>query len=193
MRTTVILALCASAVAGLDFANETKGNHTLFTSEGCTTLKNSADAGSSVVKVTYKWAYRGTVVHTGLEFTTSSGHTYALAYNSQTIPSTINTPGAVWCQSGGMPMQNALANGNCPGCGGWASGEAAGGNFRSLGQFISDVQTYAASHNYYNLLACTLHGNTANCQVFASHMFNDIVGHHPGKGACPLCPGECDL
>ena len=67
------------------------------------------------------WGFRrGPVDHTGIVVTTSKGR-YALAYNSMTIPSPMDTPGAVWCQKGTMPMKNALANGNCAGCGGWHS------------------------------------------------------------------------
>lgn len=167
-------------------------NSTLKYSDGCTTLRNSADGGNAIKKVTYKWATRPPVIHTGLEFETDNGK-YALAYNSRTVPGTVSTPGAVWCQSGGMPMKNALANGDCPDCGGWFSGETATGTFNTLGGFMKDVEAYGDSHPDYNLLACTLKGNTANCQAFASHMFKQIVGHHPDKGECPECPKECDV
>eukprot|EP00937_MAST-01D_sp_MAST-1D-sp2_P007218 g7218.t1 len=182
-------ALVLSCAAAANNATTPVAN--LTASDGCTTLQNSKDAGEKITKVTFKWAARGAVVHTGLEVETKKGK-YALAYNSKGVPSTVNSPGQVWCQSGGMPMKNSLANGDCPGCGGWGSAGDHSGDMKSLKDFMGDVKSFGDSHSNYNLLACTNGGNEANCQLTANHLYKKLAGKYPDHSGCPECPGECN-
>ena len=187
LRLVCVATLLLSVAANFNITNGTGVGQ----SDGCTTIENSKDAGEKITKVTYKWVSRGAVCHTGLEVETKKG-TYRLAYNSKSIPSTLNTDGNVWCETGKMPMKNSLANGNCGGCGGWQSGGSHSGSMKSLKDFMGDVKSYADSKPYYNLLACTLGGKTANCQVVAAHLYKKLAGSYPSKGSCPECPSACD-
>jgi hypothetical protein len=73
----------------------------------------------------------------------SAGKKFSLAYNSESVPSAVNTPGEIWCQSGGMPMKNWIANGDCAGCGGWHGTSSKSGTFKSLKSFMDDVKSFA--------------------------------------------------
>lgn len=174
-------------------------NATVGNSQGCTELAMTPDANSLITKVTFKWAFRGMwngkpVDHTGLEFETQYA-TYAVAYNSATMPGPYDSPGMVFCQVGGMPMWDMRANGNCPGCGGWSSGGSQSGlNSMTLAVFMSKVKSWGDSHSTYNFDACKLPGgiHKANCQKTANHLYKELTGHFPSKGGCSYCPNECN-
>jgi len=142
---------------------------------------------SAVKSVQYQWASRGTVAHTGLTWQTASGGNYSLAYNSATVPG-IGIPAGLWCQEGGMPMKNALANGDCPGCGGWHSTDSKSGTFMSNTKFITEATAWYASHPTYSLRACTDDiGFTANCQSTSAHLYEALTGQTPTTAGCPSC------
>jgi hypothetical protein len=189
MRTFLCCGLLAVVSAGVGTTNSSLPK--LFESEGCSTLENDPDAGEKITKITYDWASRGSIIHTGLTVETSKG-SYSLAYNSQTFPGVVNTPGAVWCQKGGMPMKDSRANGDCAGCGGWHSTSEKSGSWKSLKDFMGDVKKLGDSRPYYNLLACNGAGsNTANCQLFAAKLYKALVGSEPDTKGCPACPDAC--
>lgn len=178
--------------------NATGLNASLGIEEGCSVLEMSPDANSQITKVTFKWSHRGNwegheIDHTGLEFETKHGK-YAVAYNSVTMPGPINTPGMVWCQTGGMPMWvDMRANGNCAMCGGWHSGGSSSVKGKTLGQFMKSVKSWASSHGMYNFHACDNgHNGVANCQKTANHLYKVLAGHYPSKGHCPDCPSSCN-
>ena len=173
-----------------------KQDHTtsLTMSDGCSTLEKSKYSSEEIVKVTFKWAWRVEVAHSGLEIETSSGKIFSLAYNSMFIPGPIDTPGNVWCQEGGMPMKNPLANGDCELCGGWKNGGSTSAKMGTLADFMKDVKKFGDDHPYYNILSCTpsAPGNVANCQSTANHLYKKLTGEYPSKGGCPECPNECN-
>ena len=177
----LLLALLGTAAAS---------NYT--SSDGCTTLENSADAGSAITKVSLKCAMRGAIAHCGIEFETAHGK-YALAYNSKTVPGPVSTPGCVWCQSGGMPMKDSKANGDCGGCGGWKTAggkDSVTGKFKTLKDFMKDVKKWGDDRPDYNIAACDDHSsNQANCQLSASELYKKLVGKRSSK--CTACEGSC--
>ena len=162
------------------------------TSDGCTTLENSQYANATITKASLKCAMRGVIAHCGIEVETKHG-TYALAYNSETTPGPTSTPGCVWCQSGGVPMKDERANGNCKGCGGWdvaAHSDEVSGTFKTLEQFMKDVKKFADERANYNILACDDGSRSeANCQLLASSMYDKLTGHKPSK--CTACESSC--
>jgi len=189
MSALVLAAFSCGYVSAVYEAN-------LTTSDGCTTLQNSADAGATIKEVKVMCAMRTTVAHCGLEFSTDKG-TYALAYNSQTVPGPINTAGTVWCQSGGMPMKDSRANGDCSGCGGWKiSGSASGkpddtkGSFGTLADFMKTVKKWGDDRPNYNIAACeTGASNAANCQLTATQLYHKLTGKKAYK--CLACDPNC--
>jgi hypothetical protein len=164
-----------------------------FESDGCTTLGNSEHADDPITEVELKCAMRGVAAHCGLEFKTEHG-TYALAQNSKTVPGPVSTAGCIWCQSGGVPMKDSKANGNCGGCGGWEVAgpgkDKATGTFKSLKDFMKDVKSYGDSNPKYNLAACETHSSDAtNCQQTAATLYKKLTGKKASK--CTACDPSC--
>ena len=164
-------------------------------SDGCSTLENSKNSNFTLTKLTLKCRDAGMgIAHCGLEFETQRG-TYALAYNSETIPSGIDSPGCIWCQSDGMPMKNIKANGDSPG-GTWlVSGSIKGhpdisSDFQygpTLKSFMKEVKKWGDSRPYYNIASCEDGDhNQANCQLSAANLYKTLTG----KKAYPCL--ECD-
>lgn len=178
-RTALLAVICGAVAVSAE-------------SDGCTTLENSQYANATITKASLKCAMRGVIAHCGVEVETKHG-TYALAYNSKTIPAPVSTPGCVWCQSGGVPMKDERANGNCKGCGGWdvaAHKDASSGSFKTLGEFMKDVKKYADERANYNILACDNGSRSeANCQLLAASMYDKLTGHRPAK--CTACESSC--
>jgi hypothetical protein len=177
LKTLLIAVLCASVSAE---------------SDGCTTLAKSQYANATITKASLKCTMRGVVAHCGVEVETKHG-VYALAQNSKTVAGIINSPGCVWCQTGGMPMHNSKANGDCKGCGGWKvagpNKDTATGNFKTLAAFMKDVKKFNDEHPYYNIAACENKGKTANCQLQASKMYHSLTGKKASK--CSACDSNC--
>lgn len=201
MQSVLLAIIVATAAAK---TNSTTFNLTAFnltrvdSSSGCTTLESSDNSNEAITKMTLKCAMRGSVAHCGLEFETEKG-TFALAYNSKTIPGPINTEGQVWCQEGGMPMKNPLANGNCAGCGGWlVAGTSAGhpdtvtGSFKTLKDFMKDVKKFADERPYYNIAACISGAHDqANCQLTAAKLYRQLTGRSAYHCPVPGCDPDC--
>ena len=192
---SVLLAIIVSTAAATfnsTALNSTRVDH----SDGCTSLQNGGNADEAITKISLMCAMRTTIAHCGLEFETQSGK-YALAYNSKTIAGPINTEGQVWCQEGGMPMKNPLANGGCAGCGGWLiAGTSAGrpdtatGSFKALKDFMNDVKQFGDERPYYNIAACeTRAHNEANCQLTATQLYRKLTGQRAYH--CPACDLDC--
>ena len=103
------------------------------------------------------------------------GQTFALADNAWTVPG-VGVPNGLWCQTGGMPMKNPLANGDCEGCGGWQVSDSASGTFKSTRDFMGDVTNFARAHPIYSLLACQDGiATTTNCQLCAATLFKKLT------------------
>jgi len=167
---------------------------------GCSHLAST----KNVTTVRYMCAQRTilglTAAHCGLEWETEDGK-FSLAYNSQTIPGPVSTPGCLWCQSGGMPMKNVNANGDCtqgsPGCGSWLTAGSAGGHadvvtgqFGTAAAFIAEVKKYASDHRTYNLGACEAGGGgKTNCQSATTYLYQKTTGQKPHK--CSTCDPNC--
>lgn len=192
-----IMIGASAATATSTIFNLTTSNMTrVDKSSGCTTLENSGKSDETITKMSLKCAMRGTIAHCGLEFETENG-IFALAYNSKGSPGPINTEGQVWCQEGGMPMKNAIANGGCAGCGGWlVAGTSAGrpdsiqGSFKTLKDFMTDVKKFGDERPYYNILACeTGAHNEANCQLTAARLYHQLTGRK--AYLCPACDSAC--
>ena len=117
--------------------------------------------------------------------------TFALADNAWTVPG-VGVPNGLWCQSGGMPMKNPLANGDCEGCGGWQVSDSASGTFKSTRDFMGDVTNFARAHPIYSLLACQDGiATTTNCQLCAATLFKKLTGRAPsGHGVDCKPEGE---
>lgn len=163
------------------------------TSDGCSALENS-HGNETITKAQLMCAMRGGIIaHCGLQLETSKGM-YALAQNSKTMAGPINSPSCTWCQSGGMPMKDATANGNCKGCGGWLiagpNKDVASGSFKTLGDFMKDVKKLGDERPYYNIAACETHAsNAANCQLTASTLYHKLTGKRAAK--CTACDSSC--
>eukprot|EP01047_Picozoa_sp_COSAG01_P029206 COSAG01_NODE_1995_length_8691_cov_62.212989_8_plen_390_part_00 len=155
------------------------------TPSGCTFKDKTA-----ITAVQYQWAARGSVAHSGLTWQTAGGGSYALAYNSLTVPG-IGFPAGLWCQTGGMPMKNTYANGDCKNCGGWHTTDSKKGQFMSNSAFLTKVVGFYYSHPVYSLKACSDHlPATANCQSTAAHLYKALTGSKPSTSGCPTCKGK---
>merc|ERR1719272_1551173 len=110
---------------------------------GCSAWKGKSD---SIEKISVKYVNpTSSVAHVGIEVK-AGGKTYAAALNSQTNPLIVGSPSELWCQEGGFPMKNKIANGGASSYTNWKTMDSYKDSMKlNLGQLYDEVNAWASA------------------------------------------------